>query len=72
MKNGQPQEAEELVLEDPAARSTILANLEKYTQYLVQVLAYTRIGDGVPSTPKVVVRTSEDGKFWSVKLNMIN
>ena len=62
MKNGQAQEAQELALENPDARSFILNSLDKYTQYLIQVLGYTRIGDGVPSAPAVVVRTNEDGK----------
>ena len=72
VKNGQAQETQELILEDPTARSTILASLDKYTQYLIQVLGYTRIGDGVPSNPKVVVRTSEDGKLFVSYVTMIH
>ena len=71
VKNGQAQETQDLILEDPTTRSTILASLDKYTQYLVQVLGYTRIGDGVPSNPKVVVRTSEDGKPFTPNVTMI-
>ena len=71
VKNGQAQKTQELILENPTARSTILASLDKYTQYLVQVLGYTRIGDGVPSDPKVVVRTSEDGKPFAANVTMI-
>ena len=39
-----------------------LTNLRKYVQYNVQVLAYTRLGDGKLSEPVVSVRTFEDGK----------
>ena len=63
MKNGQAQEAQELKINNSTARTKILTDLDKYTQYLIQVLGYTRIGDGVPSTPKVVVKTKEDGKY---------
>ena len=44
------------------AREVVLTGLRKYVWYEVQVLAYTRIGDGVLSTPPVQVRTFEDGK----------
>ena len=41
--------------------SVILQNLRKYVQYELQVLAYTRIGDGSLSIPEVVVKTDGDG-----------
>lgn len=41
---------------------TSLYNLEKYTNYSVRVLAYTRAGDGVKSPP-VYCHTSEDSKI---------
>ena len=34
--------------------------LKKYTKYAVQVLAYTRVGDGVLSSPPQQERTFED------------
>lgn len=44
------------------ALSTILQNLNPYTNYTVQVLACTRAGDGVASQP-VSCTTDETGKF---------
>lgn len=40
--------------------TTTLTELRKFVQYHIQVLAYTRLGDGAPSTPPVRVRTFED------------
>ena len=40
---------------------TNVSELKKYTDYEFQVLAFTSIGDGPKSLPKVV-RTKEDGK----------
>ena len=40
--------------------STTIDNLEKWTQYRVQLLAGTKIGDGPLSEP-IIVRTDEDG-----------
>ncbi|XP_041838887.1 protein sidekick-1-like isoform X2 [Melanotaenia boesemani] len=39
--------------------SLLLLALQKYTMYVLQVLAYTRIGDGPPSNP-ILLRTKED------------
>ena len=39
----------------------IIDNLEKYTNYSIQVLAFTRKGEGVRSSPLYVL-TMEDGK----------
>uniref|UniRef100_A0A0K2T3X4 Protein sidekicklike [Megachile rotundata] n=1 Tax=Lepeophtheirus salmonis TaxID=72036 RepID=A0A0K2T3X4_LEPSM len=39
---------------------TTLTELKKYTEYAIQVLAYTRIGDGALSAPPFRVRTFED------------
>lgn len=43
-------------------QSFLLSGLRKYTLYEIQVLAFTRIGDGVPSSPAVIERTKDDGK----------
>ncbi|XP_032779959.2 protein sidekick isoform X2 [Daphnia magna] len=43
-----------------ATFTTTLTELRKFTQYSIQVLAYTRIGDGILSMPPVVVQTMED------------
>ncbi|XP_022907752.1 protein sidekick isoform X2 [Onthophagus taurus] len=40
--------------------TTTLTELKKFVLYHIQVLAYTRLGDGVPSTPSVRVQTFED------------
>lgn len=57
-------------------QTTTLTELRKYVQYHIQVLAYTRLGDGALSSPPVHVRTFEDGKlnckfywfiFWNYK-----
>lgn len=42
--------------------TTTLTELKKFVTYHIQVLAYTRLGDGEPSKPAVSVRTFEDGK----------
>jgi len=34
--------------------------LKKFTQYHIQVLAYTRVGDGALSDPPVLVQTWDD------------
>ena len=39
-----------------------LKGLRKYVTYEIQVLAYTRIGDGALSVPPVSVQTFEDGE----------
>lgn len=43
--------------------TTTLTELRKFVLYHIQVLAYTRLGDGVPSTPPVRVQTFEDGNI---------
>lgn len=43
--------------------TTTLTELRKFVQYHIQVLAYTRLGDGALSTPPVRVQTFEDGKM---------
>ncbi|KAM4631625.1 protein sidekick-1 [Discoglossus pictus] len=40
--------------------SVLLDGLRKYVQYEIQVLAFTRIGDGVLSSPPIVERTKDD------------
>ena len=41
-------------------RQTTLTELKKFTQYAIQVLAYTRVGDGKLSSPAFQVKTFED------------
>lgn len=59
-----------------------LEGLEKYTNYSIQVLAFTRAGDGVRSE-QIYTRTKEDGeegnthtytythKFIKIKSNLV-
>lgn len=44
------------------AQTIVLTNLRKYTNYSIQVLAYTRMGDGLLSLPSFC-QTEVDGKF---------
>lgn len=43
-----------------------LTELRKYVVYQIQVLGYTRLGDGALSDPPVTVRTFEDSKLTFV------
>lgn len=42
--------------------TTTLTELKKFVQYSIQVLAYSRLGDGMLSTPIARVQTFEDGE----------
>ncbi|KFO76339.1 Protein sidekick-2, partial [Cuculus canorus] len=46
--------------EGNASRSAQLSGLGKYTLYEIRVLAFTRMGDGVPSRPPILERTLDD------------
>lgn len=48
-------------VEGNATRSVQLTGLGKYVLYEIQVLAFTRIGDGRPSSPPILERTLDDG-----------
>jgi protein sidekick len=50
-----------------ATFTTTLTELRKFTQYSIQVLAYTRIGDGILSVPPIVVQTMEDGNNYLIE-----
>ncbi|ELK37062.1 Protein sidekick-2 [Myotis davidii] len=58
-KDSDPQPRVWLV-EGNASLSVQLTGLGKYVLYEVQVLAFTRIGDGSPSRPPVLERTLDD------------
>uniref|UniRef100_A0A8C7TYR1 Sidekick cell adhesion molecule 2b n=1 Tax=Oncorhynchus mykiss TaxID=8022 RepID=A0A8C7TYR1_ONCMY len=47
-------------IEGNASHSVQLTGLGKYVLYEIQVLAFTRIGDGVPSSPLILERTLDD------------
>ncbi|TSK31292.1 Protein sidekick-1 [Bagarius yarrelli] len=48
------------VVKGNLTQSVLLRNLRKYVQYEIQVLAFTRIGDGQISSPAVLERTKDD------------
>ncbi|KAK2494395.1 hypothetical protein MC885_015796 [Smutsia gigantea] len=48
------------LVEGNSSRSAQLTGLGKYVLYKVQVLAFTRIGDGSPSHPPILERTLDD------------
>nr|XP_028569798.1 protein sidekick-2 isoform X5 [Podarcis muralis] len=48
------------LVEGNASRSAQLTALGKYVLYEIRVLAFTRIGDGVPSNPPILERTLDD------------
>ncbi|XP_051877097.1 protein sidekick-1 [Pristis pectinata] len=48
--------------------SVVLNGLRKYSQYKIQVLAFTRIGDGVPCFPVLMERTKDDVPGPPIKL----
>lgn len=54
------------LVEGNSSRSAQLTGLGKYVLYEVQVLAFTRIGDGSPSHPPILERTLDDGEFKSL------
>lgn len=43
-------------------QSALLAGLRKFVLYELQVLAFTRLGNGVPSAPLLLERTKDDGR----------
>lgn len=47
---------------DNITTDVIISNLAKYTKYIVQVEAFTKIGQGTPSKPREVW-TDEDGWY---------
>lgn len=52
-------------VEGNASHSVQLTGLGKYVLYEIQVLAFTRIGDGMPSSPLILERTLDDGMLWA-------
>ncbi|XP_051031608.1 LOW QUALITY PROTEIN: protein sidekick-1-like, partial [Phodopus roborovskii] len=49
-------------------QSALLAGLRKFVVYELQVLAFTRIGNGVPSSPLILERTKDDNPVPPVRL----
>lgn len=50
------------VAEGEGKVTLLLGALQKYTVYVLQVLAYTRLGDGPQSSP-ILLQTKEDGRI---------
>ncbi|XP_067213968.1 cell adhesion molecule Dscam2 isoform X3 [Linepithema humile] len=50
---------DEMEVRKTSALTTVLTGLRRYTNYTIQVLAYTRVGDGVPSAT-IYCQTEED------------
>lgn len=48
------------IVEGNATHSVQLTGLGKYVLYEIQVLAFTRMGDGRPSSPPILERTLDD------------
>ncbi|MCJ8739299.1 hypothetical protein PDJAM_G00045660 [Pangasius djambal] len=48
------------MVEGNTSHSVQLTGLDKYVLYEIQVLSFTRIGDGVPSSPPLLERTLDD------------
>lgn len=44
------------------ALTTVITGLRKFTNYSLQVLAFTKVGDGV-HTATIYCQTDEDGNF---------
>ncbi|XP_054992318.1 protein sidekick-1 isoform X1 [Sorex araneus] len=61
-------ERQSLVLRGNHTRSALLAGLRKFVLYELQALAFTRIGDGVPSSPPLLERTQDDAPGPPVRL----
>ncbi|NXM71330.1 SDK2 protein, partial [Serilophus lunatus] len=59
-EKGSEARAQFWLAEGNASHSAQLTGLGKYTLYEIRVLAFTRIGDGVPSRPPVLERTLDD------------
>ncbi|XP_009644466.1 protein sidekick-2, partial [Egretta garzetta] len=59
-EKGSATRAQFWLAEGNASRSAQLSGLGKYTLYEIRVLAFTRIGDGVPSQPPILERTLDD------------
>ncbi|XP_048186046.1 protein sidekick-1 isoform X1 [Perognathus longimembris pacificus] len=49
-------------------QSALLSGLRKFVLYELQVLAFTRIGNGVPSAPLILERTKDDAPGPPVRL----
>jgi hypothetical protein len=52
------------------ALTAVLTGLRRFTNYSVQVLAFTRVGDGVTTKP-IFCTTEEDGMNWLILIQIV-
>lgn len=57
-----PTDNDDMDTRKTTALTTVLTSLKKFSNYSIQVLAYTRMGDGVMSQP-IFCHTEEDGEI---------
>lgn len=55
-----------LTLVGNETKSVLIGDLRKYVSYEIQVLAYTRMGDGELSEPPVQQKTLDDSMLFSL------
>ena len=60
-----------MVLNGGSIRKKVVSELDVYTEYQFQVLAYTSVGDG-PKSSKKYVRTNEGGKKLITTLYVVH
>lgn len=53
---------DEMETRKTTALTTVITGLRKFTNYSLQVLAFTKVGDGVFTIPHYC-QTEEDGKY---------
>lgn len=63
------KENEEIDTRKTTALTTVLTSLRKFSNYSIQVLGYTRMGDGV-SSQAIFCKTEEDGEFNSMIISI--
>lgn len=56
---------EEMETKKTTALTTVLTSLRKSTNYSIQISAYTRMGDGILSSPRFC-NTEEDGEYSNI------
>ena len=68
-KKGSSGQANTVTVDDGTVLSKTITGMEKFTEYDIQVSAFTYAGDG-PKSFNVTEKTSEDGKTCAVNVRM--
>ena len=68
-KKGAPGQANNVTVDDGTVLSKTITGMDKYTEYDIQVSAFTYAGEG-PKSSVVTERTSEDGKTCAVNVGI--